>query len=92
VLGRGLLGNLIRGHHLPSAAAAQGLALTSIICILARLCRVGAVAQTLHVIGLEGLEDEILSTGCQASALCKEVVWWALLALMCNANLNTFPF
>jgi hypothetical protein len=24
----------------------------------------GAVAQALHVLGLEGLEDEILGTGC----------------------------
>jgi len=50
---------LIRGHRPP---AAQALAL-SFICVLG-LGGVRAVAQALHVLGLEGLEDEILSTGC----------------------------
>lgn len=60
-------GHLIR-PQLSAAAAAQALALMVMgvrgIVLGWSSSSVGAVAQALHVLGLEGLEDEILSTGC----------------------------
>lgn len=60
-------GHLIR-PQLSAAAAAQALALMAMgvrgIVLGWSSSSVGAVAQALHVLGLEGLEDEILSTGC----------------------------
>ena len=47
--------------------AAQALSLMGVRVVLGwSSCSVGlgAVAQALHVLGLEGLEDEILGTGC----------------------------
>jgi len=58
-------GHLIR-PRLSAAAAAQALALVGVRdgIVLGWSSSVGTVAQALHVLGLEGLEDEILSAGC----------------------------